>query len=770
MKKFIKLFAVSAFFILLGFFLFFLINFYSSNPGIKGKIFLKGITEEVKIIIDEWGVPHVFAQNEKDLFFACGYMHARERMWQMELTRRAGFGKLSEIFGKRTLERDRFMRNLGLKEAAIKDFGKLSSKMRNLINLYSDGVNSWMSSRKFDWPPEFLLLRHRPQPWSPLDSLVIKEIMALLLCADYKSEAIRGKLVKKLGAQKALQILEEGIPVPPSETEGGFLSELSDLPFQGSNNWVLAGSRTESGKPLLANDPHLEISLPPIWYEIHIVCPGFNAIGVSFPGVPFVIIGHNESIAWGITNSGADVQDLYIEKLNSSKDMYLDKGEWKPLLKKTEKIRIKGEKNPESFDISWTVRGPIVSPYIIKSQNPLSLSWTIYEGGRAMESFYLLNRAQNWQEFMAALELLDAPAQNFVYADKEGNIGYYLNGKIPLRTEKAALYPFPGWKEEGSWQGFLKEKEKPSLFNPNEGFIVTANNKIIPDNFAHYVSFDWEAPFRAERIRELLLEKEKHSIESLKKIQNDIFTKKGELFLPFLREIKGAEGNLKEALNILNDWNLIMTSGKEPALFKVFMGYFHEEVFKDELGEDFEKFDSLFRRKEAGLLRILSDPLSPWFDKKDTSPVETREDIVRISLERAFEWLGDNYGDPENWDWKKMHSIHFRHALGGVPLFKFFNRGPYPLNGDSDSVRASFSTSGYGTTHGASFRQIIDLSDLNNSICVLTSGQSGYFMSRFYDNQIPLWLEGQYHPMLFDIENIEAESAGTLTLKPTTGK
>ena len=769
MKKFIKLFVFSAFFILLGFFLFFLINFYSSNPGIKGKISLKGITEEVKIIIDEWGVPHVFAQNEKDLFFACGYMHARERMWQMELTRRAGFGKLSEIFGKRTLERDRFMRNLGLKEAAIKDFEKLSSKMRNLINSYSDGVNSWMSSRKFDWPPEFLLLRHRPQPWSPLDSLVIKEVMALLLCADYKSEAIRGKLVKKLGAQKALQILEEGIAVPPSETEDGFLSELSDLPFQGSNNWVLAGSRTESGKPLLANDPHLEISIPPIWYEIHIVCPGFNAIGVSFPGVPFVIIGHNESIAWGLTNSGADVQDLYIEKLNSSKNMYLDKGEWKPLLKKTEKIRIKGEKNPESLDISWTVRGPIVSPSIIKSQNPLSLSWTIYEGGRAMESFYLLNRAQNWQEFLAALELLDAPAENFVYADKEGNIGYYLNGKIPLRTETAALYPFPGWKEEGSWQGFLKEKEKPSLFNPDEGFIVTANNKIIPDNFAHYVSFDWEAPFRAERIRELLLKREKHSIESLKKIQNDIFTKKGELLLPFLREIKGAEGNLKEALNMLNDWNLVMTSGKEPALFKVFMDYFHEEVFKDELGEDFEKFDSLFRRKEAGLLRILSNPLSPWFDKKDTSPVETREDIVRISLERAFEWLGENYGDPENWDWKKMHSIHFRHALGGVPLFKFFNRGPYPINGDSNCIRASFST-GYGTTHGASFRQIIDLSDLNNSICVLTSGQSGYFMSRFYDNQIPLWLEGQYHPMLFDTENIEAESAGTLTLKPTTKK
>ena len=770
MKKFFKLAAISVIFILLGFFIFFFFHFFRSSPKLKGTISLKGITEDVRIITDSWGVPHIFAQNEEDLVFACGYVHARERMWQMEITRRAGFGKLSEIFGKRSLEKDKLMRNLSLKEAALKSFEKLSPKMKNLILSYSDGVNSWMNSRRFDWPPEFLLLRYRPQPWSPLDSLVIKEIMALILCGDYQSEVMRGKLVKKLGIQKALQILEEGIAVPPSETEDVFLSEwLPPLPFQGSNNWVLAGSRTESGKPLLANDPHLEISLPPIWYEIHIVCPDLNATGVSIPGIPFVIVGHNESIAWGITNSGADVQDLYIEKLNSSGDMYLDKGEWKPLLKKMEEIKIKGEKKPESMEISWTARGPIISPLVIESQRALSLSWTIYEGGRTMESFYLLNKAQTWQEFVAALKLFDAPSENFVYADVEGNIGYYLNGKIPLRAEAVALFPFPGWEEEGSWRGFLEEKEKPRLYNPDEGLIVTANNKIVPDGFPYYVSFVWEAPFRAERIREMLLERKKHNVESLKIIQNDIFSKKAELFLTAFEDIKGANGNVKEALNIIKNWNLMMTSGKEAALFEVFMDFFHEEVFKDELGEDFEKFDLLFRGKEAGLLRILSDPTSLWFDKKDTLPIETKEDIAKISLEKAYAWLEKNYGSPENWDWMKMHSIHFRHALGEVPLLKFFNRGPYPLNGSAVCVRASFST-GYRTTHGASFRQIIDLSDLNNSICVLSSGQSGYFTSRFYDNQIPLWLEGQYHPMLFDVDDIKAKSAGNLTLTPAIRK
>ncbi|GAH45471.1 unnamed protein product, partial [marine sediment metagenome] len=353
------------------------------------------------------------------------------------------------------------------------------------------------------------------------------------------------------------QILEEGIAAPYLEIEDVPLSEWpTPLPFQGSNNWVLTGSRTESGKPLLANDPHLEISLPPIWHEIHVVCPSLNAVGVSLPGVPLVIIGHNESIAWGITNSGVDVQDLYVEKLNSSKDMYWNYDGWKPLFIKEERIEIRGEKEPERIEVSWTERGPVVSPILSENEKHLSLSWTIYDGGRTMESFYLLNKAQNWQEFVDALKLFDAPPQNFVYADKEGNIGYYLSGKIPIRAEKAALFPYPGWKEDGRWQGFLKEEEKPNFYNPENGLIVTANNKIIPDNFPHYMGFEWEAPFREERIKELLLQLEKHSVETMKVIQNDIFSKKGELFLPYIEEIKIANGESKKALDILKNWDL----------------------------------------------------------------------------------------------------------------------------------------------------------------------------------------------------------------------
>ncbi len=769
MKKKFKISIISVLSLLLGFVLFILIQVFHSAPKMKGRVLLDGMDEEVRIVIDKWGVPHIFAQNERDLFFAFGFMPAHERMWQMELTRRTGFGRLSEISGKAALERDKFMRNLGLREAALQDFEKLSPEMKELIFAYSDGINSWMDSRQMNWPFEFLVLRYRPQPWTPLDSLIIKEVMAFLLCPDYRSEAVRGKLVEKFGAETALQILEEGIPSPPSEVEGVSLSSRFPFPsFQGSNNWVISGNRSESGKPLLANDPHLDISLPPIWYEIHLNCPGLDVIGVSLPGVPFVIIGHNESIAWGVTNSAVDVQDLYIEELNDAGDMYLDNDEWKPLLAKKEEIKIRGRKRPEEIEILWTERGPIVTPIVIESQKPLSLSWTIYEGGRTMEAFYLLNRAQNWQEFSGALALFDVPSQNFVYADREGNIGYYLSGKIPLRSAIAALYPYPGWKEDGQWNGYLDEDKKPNIFNPEEGIIITANNKIISDDFPHYMSFDWDAPFRAERIKELLFQREKHDIESFKIIQNDVYTKKGERILPVIKEIEGVNETIDEVLSEIKGWDLRMSSGREPALFEVFMNFFHEDVFKDEIGESFEDFDPSFRRKNAGILRILSDPFSPWFDNTNTPGVENRKDIVKVSLEKAYEWLEKNYGSSDEWDWMKIHSIRYRHALGNVSFFGFLNRGPYPMDGHAYTIRASFP--GFGTSSGSSYRQIIDLSGFENSICVLTSGQSGCFLSRFYDNQIPLWLEGSYHPMLFDPESIEKNSVGTLKLKPLSRK
>ncbi|MGB8951471.1 MAG: penicillin acylase family protein [Candidatus Aminicenantales bacterium] len=767
MKKIFKFSAFFIFFFLAGFIVFIIVSFSISLPKIKGRLHFAGLTSEVQVIRDKWGVPHIYAQNEKDLFFATGFVHAQERMWQMELTRRAGCGRLSELFGTKTVKRDQFLRNLGLKEAAQKDYEKLSPQMKELLLSYCDGVNAWAGTRKFNWPPEFLLLRHRPEPWGIMDSIIIKEIMAFLLSTDYASEAVRAELAETLGSSKALEILEEGAEAPDSLTDEESLAArpASSLPFEGSNNWVLAGSRTQSGKPLLANDPHLEISLPPVWFEIHLQCPTLNVTGVSLPGVPLVIIGHNESIAWGLTNSAADVQDLFLEKIHESGDMYLDEEGWKPLIKKDEVIRVKGKKTPEKMEVLWTKRGPIISPRIVESRIPLSLQWTIYEGGKIFESVYRLNKARNWEEFQEAVRNFDAPSQNFVYADVSGNIGYYLSGKIPLRPEKAALFPYPGWKKEGQWQGYLEEEKKPNLFNPPEGFILTANNKIVPDGYPYYISCDWDFPFRADRIRRMLLDREKHNVESMKRIQNDVYSQKAELFVSLINEVRSAEGKAGKALEIIKAWDLEMNSGAAAALFEVFLNFMNQETFKDELGASFDSFNSLFKRKDAGLIRILADPSSHWFDNTNTEAVEGREDIIKLSLALAYEWLEKKYGPPENWDWTKMHAVKFQHALGQVPVLSFLNKGKYPMNGDSTTIRASFS-SGTTTTHGASYRQIIDLSDFKNSLCVISSGQSGHFLSRHSDDQIPLWLAGEYHPMLFDSGDIEANAKGTLLLRP----
>ena len=770
MKKILGYSLLSIFVCAAGIVFFLVLHFHLSKPKIEGDAAFPALKSQVRIVTDEWGVPHIVAENEEDLFFACGFIHAKERMWQMDLLRRAGFGRLSEILGKAALHEDKILRNFGLKDAALKDYSLLSTRMKDLLLVYCRGVNAWMKTQKYRWPPEYILLRCRPEPWTPLDSLAIKQVMALLLCVDYTSEALRGNLVQRFGSEKALEILEEDIVALPVELTNLSQIEMIQSPeFQGSNSWVISGDKTGSKNPLLANDPHLEISVPPIWFEIHLKCPTIDATGVSLPGAPFVMIGHNESIAWGITNSAADVQDLYIEKLNDSEDMYLDVDGWKPLLKKVELIKIKGQREPERFEVLWTSRGPIVTPTVLQSEMTLSLRWVIYEGGQTAEAFYRINRAQSWEDFSDAIKLMDAPSQNFIYGDTEGNIGYYLSGKIPLRERESALFPYPAWKEEGSWQGFLAEENKPIVFNPQEQSIVTANHNITPVDYPFYISMDWDVPYRADRVKELLEQRESHSIESFMQIQNDIFNKKAEIFLSYLRDIESVEESSQKGFALLKRWDMQMGKGAEPALYNVFLEVLSRNVFSDELEEDYLSFNQKTRRKQAGLLRLMSSPESSWWDDINTPEVETWKDMINKSMKDAYESLTDKKGTLEEWDWEDMHSLKFQHVLGQVPLFSFFNSGRFPVSGDRFTVKASFSEN-YETTHGASYRLIVDLSDWTNSVCVLTSGQSGHFLSSHYDDQISLWLDGLYHPMLYRPEDIESSSRGIWVLRPSEDK
>jgi penicillin amidase len=767
MKSILKKIALAVLLIILGFGLFFPGYFFLSKPKYKGKVLVQGLHAEVKIITDTWGVPHLYAGTEKDLFFACGYIHANERMWQMDLNRRAGYGRLSELFGEALLERDKFVRVVGLREAALMDYARLPLEVKDILIAYSQGINAWIESRNWIWPPEFSVLRYRPEPWSPVDSLIIKQVMAMLLSTDFPSEAVRSNLVYRMGPERALEVLEEGVKPPSFETEKISLAGLLDMVYpQQSNTWILSGDRTVSGKPLLANDPHLEIDLPPVWYEMHLHCPTLNVIGATIPGLPWVIIGHNDAIAWGLSNSAVDSQDLYIEKFNEAQDMYWERDGWAPLTRKEEVIRVKGRKEPEKLEVMWTTRGPVISPHIIESRNPISLRWTIHQGDRVFKAGYLLNKAQNWEDFSAALSLFDSPSQNFGYADKNNNIGLYMGGKIPVRSEEAALFPFPSWRDGGEWQGFLEEDQKPNRYNPEEGLIVAANQNILPEDFPSYVSFDWDAPFRADRIKDVLLQTEKHSVSSFKSLQGDIYSQKGELFYPFIQQIEGAQGKLQQALDILRDWDLRMDGGNAPALYDTFMNFFPEEIFRDELKEDFRSFDFYFRRKMAGALRILSDPDSFWFDDKETPEIEKREDTIKNTLLRAYNRLDWLYDSPDNWDWRKMNAVRYQHPLGRLFLFRFFNLGSRPSNGNAFTVKVNYVTP-HKTSWSASYRQIIDLSDWDHSVCVVSSGQSGHFMSRFYDNQVPLWLGGEYHPMMFSSDKMEKNALSTLYLKPS---
>jgi len=751
-----------------AFAVFFAVSFRMSRPGEGGDLAFREIGRDVRVVRDRWGIPHIYAQDEDDLFFGVGYVQAEDRMWEMDLARRLGFGRLSEIVGGRALDWDKAVRSLGLPEAVRRNRGMLSADMRRVLERYASGVNAWMRSRRaYAWPPGFMVLAYRPEPWRIEDSLVVKPIASLGLDADAFDEIFRTRIVNAVGPAAALTILSEGTPAPADpellEEASPRLSRLFDTAM--SNSWVVAGSRTASGRPLLANDPHLAIELPPLWYEMHLECPTLRVTGVTFPGLPLVVIGHNGRVAWGITDSFADTEDLYLEQLDPSGRSFRTGESWKPLDTRRETIAVRWRGKPETIDVSWTDRGPIISPAVVQSRLPLSLRWTAHEPGRAFEGFYGLNKAEGWADFLAALALIDGPPQNFVYADTRGNIGYRLSGRIPVRKREAALYPYPGWRPDGRWTGFLAEAEKPSLFNPGRGHIVTANNRITPPGYPHYISESWLLPFRAERIEELLLEGGKHSVESMMRIQNDILSKQAELVLPYVRGPAVEEGGAPETLSLLEGWDGTVGPGTAPAVFEVFMDRFYRNTFDDELGDIFEGLGILLEQEPVLLYRILPDGHSIWFDDTATPEVEDREAIVRKSLEEAVEWLGRKYGRREKWDWARLHALRLRNPLGRIPLLGFFNAGTWPMPGDAFTVRAAYARRGFGTRAAASYRMIVDLGDVRSSLAVITSGESGHFLSRHYTDQLPLWLRSEYHLMLFDREDIEDNAESVFVLR-----
>jgi len=766
-------------------------------PQVKGTIAVSGLLQPVEVIRDRWGVPHIHAQNEHDLFFAQGYVHAQDRLWQMEFNRRIGSGTLSAALGKATLGADRFLRTLGLRRAAEKDWAIADDETRSILGAYSAGVNAYIETHRGRLPLEFTILGIDPAPWTPIDTLSWGKVMSLDLGSNYVFELLRARIIAKLGEKAAQELLPPyagGAPVivPPEVGRYGWLrdvkSDRSDAlaailgnpgPDWGSNNWVVHGSRTATGKPMLANDTHLGLNMPSIWYENGLHGGRFDSVGFTFPGVPMVTIGHNSRIGWGVTNMAPDVQDLYIEKLNtlSQPTKYEFMGKWYDLEVVRETIEVK-DGEPTTLEVRITRHGPIVSDVIgnLEAAQPMSLRWTALDGSYIFKSIVLLNLATSWDEFRKAISFWDVPGQNFVYADVEGNIGYQASGVIPIRPKgHQGLVPVPGWTGQYEWRGFIPFEKLPYAFNPPTGFIVTANNKVVSDSYPYHIAYEWASPYRAQRIIDLLSADDRIAIKEMRDIQAQTYSLPAQALRPYLLAVEPEDDLQKRALAQVASWDLYNEADRAGAsIYQAWLWFLIQNTLGDELGGglmgEYLGYSSIHMPL---VIELMSRPDSPWFDDITTPRVERRDDIVRRSLSDAVSWLVERYKDePQRWKWGRLHTMTFIHQpLGrsGIGLLeRFFNSEPIPARGDNFTVdAASFSfIDPFTMNHGASERLIVDLSNLDSSLSVHTTGQSGHLFHPHRGDFISMWQEVKHHPMLFSRESVKAKAEAALTLRP----
>lgn len=547
----------------------------SRLPQFKGRLHFKGLQEPVEVLRDRWGIPHIYARNTRDVFFAQGFIHAQERLWQMDFTRRVVFGRLAEILGKAALPVDRAMRTVSLYRTAQQEAINASGNTLNMMEAYCNGINAWieMAVDRHKLPVEFMLLGYTPEPWQPADSFGWGKMMSWTLAANWQSELYRKQFLDQIGPEKLAELEIDidrawsvildfglGVGVGKSINSTKRFSGPQVGEGVGSNNWVLAGQKTTTGKPLLANDMHLEMTAPGIWFENHLVAGELDVTGVSLPGVPLVIVGHNRQVAWGMTDSCADAQDLYEEHLRQSPEggwEYEYKSKWHPAAVRREEIRIKGGET--AFEEVLTTRhGPVINTLFsdaFPNLPPFALRWTALEPDHTFQALYKLNVARNCTEFHLALRDFDNPSQNIVYADIHGDIGYTMNGRIPIRANGDGTVPAPGWTGSHEWQGYLPLEELPHLVNPSRGYVATANNQIQRPDHPHFLGKDYLVSERIGRIVELIDAREKHDVSYIQTMQYDQVAISARLMARALGSLKVQEPGLQVIVDAMQAWD-----------------------------------------------------------------------------------------------------------------------------------------------------------------------------------------------------------------------
>jgi penicillin amidase len=805
-----------------------------SFPSYDGTIELSGLEADVEVVRDANGIPQIYADKPADLFAAQGYVAAQDRFFEMDFRRHVTSGRLSELFGPDALETDKFVRTLGWRRVAEKELGLLSPATRQYLDDYARGVNAYLDQHSGSGLSlEYAVLSlggtdYRPEPWTAADSLAWLKAMAWDLGGNMDEEITRTKLAATLPA-KTIDSLYPAYPYDRNEPilssgsvddKGKFttapvnsqapararfskslLKSLDSvdkvakgLPLLlgrgdgiGSNSWVVSGEHTTTGKPMLANDPHLGATMPGIWTQVGLHCNKFSpqcpfeVSGFSFSGLPGVVIGHNSSISWGFTNLDPDVMDLYLERLSGNSALY--KGQLQPLQLRTEEFKIAGQKEPERIVVRESRHGPLISDIDDDAKEAgelaakdksteaygIALRWTALTPGRTADAIFAMNKAQSWSAFRTAATLFEVPSQNLVYADREGHIGYQAPGKVPVRRVGTGDWPVPGWDPRYEWAGYIPFDSMPTEFDPADGVIVTANQAVVPKSYRYHLTNDWDYGYRSQQILDRIQAAGKLDVAAMSSIQLDTKNRNAEMLVPYLLRIGIPDDFDKQGQDTLKGWDFTQPADSAPAAyFNIVWRNLLADTFHDQLPEAVWP-DGGSRWVEV-MRNLVRQPNNSWWDDLRTPQRESRDDIMREALVQARAEITTKMArEPSNWQWGRLHKLTLTNQTLGTSgigvVEKLFNRGPYELGGGSSVVNATGwdASKGYGVTATPSMRMVVDLSDFDKSRWINLTGVSGHAFTDNYTDQTDLWVKGETLPWAFSKGAVEARREHTLT-------
>ncbi len=790
-------------------------TFYKPLPNYEAKHELPGLQQEVDIHWDEFGVPHIYATNEQDLYYAFGYVHAQDRLWQMTLSQIAAEGRFAEFFGEELLPFDEYQRTLGFWRMAERlEREVLNDQEKAILQSYSDGVNAYIEKNSNRLPVQFALTGIEPIEWNPTRTLAITRLMAWELNMSWWSEVMYNYLKSSLPADqfKELQLTwGDDLPTSLDDVESIGLTTTALMPMLqqeverrklleiegthvGSNAWVVDASKTNTGYPMLAGDPHLGLDMPGKWYEVHLNLNGRNVSGATLAGIPGIVLGQNENMAWSFTSVMADDTDFFLEKVDPEDrgryvvdSTFAGEVAFESFDKVKEIIKVK-DGDEQAIEIRYTKHGPVISDIYPNQElvdgHVISMKWTGHELSNEFRTMYQMNWAEDFQGFKDALTHYGVPGMNFMYGDTEGNIAMYSTAQLPIRTgNKVSLRR--GWVPEDDWQGFIPREEMPHVINPEKGWIANANNKLATENYPHYIATFWEPPSRIERIIERLNAKQTLNREDFAAIQTDSYSSFAASMTPIILDVIQNQNVYDFSLPVsyLENWDFNYDENSTAAsIFDAFFINFTKNTLKDEFGENAYENFVIHELIPVRTMSELVRDSSSFFDDVTTSEVENREDIILKSMQDAIFFLSDSLGsEPFEWRWEQLHTISFKPPLFSqaaedpsspaalkMIVDNVLSKGPYPVKGHGMSINnGQYSwDKPFEMTLGPSVRRIVDLSDLSKTRSVLPTGQSGNPLSSHFGDQTELWLNNQYRTFYQDSSFFEQADLRSMRLVP----